>query len=259
LDPRPLQVDGPLAPLALATCLAGELRFGPGCATVLDDRILGRSAAAPLLWAVHGDGADAVVATGEADPFVVMGLPPSTQVTLDVAVIDAAGRTVRTPFSAMTLSPLPHVEINEVFAWPLGQSPAEQWVEIVNDGPAPAELDGYVLEVGSTAIVLPAATLSPGKFALVVSDAYTAADGPDVAPAPGTLLLTVPHLGPSGLSKKGEVLTLFDASLNPVSSFPAAPKPKQGSSVARRVPSAPDTLGSSFALATPSPGRNNTW
>jgi hypothetical protein len=44
-----------------------------------------------------------------------------------------------------------------------------------------------------------------------------------------------------------------------ISSFPAKPKPKEGSSVARRTPSAPDTLATSFALAVPSPGRTNTW
>jgi hypothetical protein len=151
------------------------------------------------------------------------------------------------------------VVINEVLAWPIGPSPAEEWVEIVNDGPAPAVLDGYVLEVGSRATPLPAATLAPGGFALIVSDTYTAVDGTDVPPAPGTLVLTVPHLGREGLSKKGEVLTLYDASQNAISTFAATPKPKQGFSVARRVPSAPDALASSFARATPSPGRKNVW
>jgi hypothetical protein len=212
-----------------------------------------------VLWAVVGSGADTVVAAGASEPFVVTGLPPASTVTLDVSTIDTAGRRARATFTAATRPPEPHVVLNEVLAWPLGPSPGEEWVEIVNDGPAPADLDGYVLEVGSTPTVLPAATLAPGTFALIVAAAYVPADGPDVAPPPGTLLLSVPHLGKRGLSKKGELLTLYDASQNVVSAFPAAPKPKQGSSVARRVPSAPDALASSFALATPSPGRKNTW
>jgi hypothetical protein len=83
--------------------------------------------------------------------------------------------------------------------------------------------------------------------------------GPDAPPAPGTLLLPVPHLGKKGLSKAGVALTLLDGDGNAISAFPATPKPKQGSSVARRAPSAPDALPGSFALAAPSPGRINAF
>jgi hypothetical protein len=212
-----------------------------------------------LLWAVAGAGTDTVVATGPGDPFLIVGLPPSSPVALDVAAVDAGGRVARASFWAITLPPRPHVVINEALAWPLGPSPDQEWVEIVNDGPAPASLGGYLLLVGSGATPLPVATLKPGAFALVVDDSYLAAGGPDVEPAPGTLLLRVPHLGKKGLSHTGVALTLLDGDGNTVSSFPAKPKPKQGSSVARKVPSAPDALASSFALATPSPGRTNTW
>jgi hypothetical protein len=73
------------------------------------------------------------------------------------------------------------------------------------------------------------------------------------------MLLTVPHLGKQGLSHAGVDLYLLDADGKTVSSFPAKPKPQQGKSVARRVPSAPDALPGSFALAAPSPGRPNAW
>ncbi len=265
LDPRPLQVDVSPPPLLPAACVPGEVPFGPGCATVLDDRIMGRSSPVPLLWAVtstlaEGKGSvDVAIAAVAGGPFVVTGLAPSSRVSLDVTAVDTAGRWVRSTFTAQTLAPAPHVVINEVLAWPFGTSPEEEWVELTNDGPAPAALDGYVLSVGGAATPLPPATVAPGAFALVVGDGYVAMDGPDVAPPPGALLLQVPHLGKRGLAKKGEILTLLDASGATVSTFPADPKPKQGSSVARRTPSSPDGLATSFALATPTPGQPNTW
>ncbi len=260
LDPRALQVDAVLEPLVTAVCAAGEVTFGPGCARLADDRLYGRSAAAPLLWAVAGAGTDSVIAAASGDPFVITGLPPSTDILLDVAAIDTGGAVVsRALFSARTLPPQPHVVLNEVLAYPLGPRPDQEWVEIVNDGPAPAVLDGYVLQVGSADTPLPAGTLPPGAFALIVDDAYVAADGADVAPAAGTRILRVPSIGKKGLSSSGVALTLRDAGGNTVSAFPAKPEPKQGWSVARRTPSAVDALSTSFARATPTPGRTNAW
>jgi hypothetical protein len=259
LDPRPLVVDGPVAAVAPLACAVGEVSFGPGCARVADDRLYGRAGEAPLLWAVTGAGADTVVATAPGDPFVVTGLPPSSDVVLDVATVDAAGRLARSIFLSPTAAPMSHVVVNEVLAFPEGPSPTQQWVEIVNDGLAPAELGGYVLLVGSVATPLPAATLAPGAFALLVNPSFSPVGGPDVPPAAGTALITVPHLGKQGLSHAGVDLYLLDPGGKTASTFPAKPKPQQGKSVARRVPSAPDGLAGSFALATPSPGRPNTW
>ena len=36
---------------------------------------------------------------------------------------------------------MPHVVINEVLANPVGGEPAQEWVELYNDGRAPAVLD----------------------------------------------------------------------------------------------------------------------
>jgi len=200
-----------------------------------------------------------VLAAAPGDPFVIAGLPPSTEILLDVAALDTAGAVRRTLFTATTLPPKPHVVLNEVLAHPLGPKPAQEWVEIVNDGSATAVLDGYVLTVATGVTPLPPATLAPGAFALVVTSGYMAEGGPDVAPPPGTPLLTVPRFGKEGLSNEGDALALIDADGNTVSTFPAEPKPKQGFSVARTTPSAPDALTSSFVLATPSPGRPNTF
>jgi hypothetical protein len=131
-------------------------------------------------------------------------------------------------------------------------------VEIVNDGTVPVDLGGYVLLVdGTAATPLPEGTLSPGGFALIVNEAFSSADGLDPSPAPGTLILTVPKLGKSGLTEAGEPLSLLDGTGAAVSSFPATPKPKKGWSVDRRSPTAPDGVAASFGLAKPSPGRKN--
>jgi hypothetical protein len=259
LDPRPLQVDGAVPPVEAAACLPDEVSFGPGCATVADDRLYGRSTGAPLLWTVVGSGTDTVLVTGPGDPFLIVGLTPASPITLDVVTVDAQGTLARSPFMATTLPPRPHVVINEVLSYPLGPSPAQEWVELLNDGRAPAELGGYVLHAGSGTTPLPAASLAPGAFALVVGQDYVPTDGVDEPPAPGTLILSVPHLGKRGLSHAGVALALLDGDGQTISSFPAKPKPKQGSSVARRSPSAPDTLPGSFATATPTPGRINTF
>ncbi len=259
LDPRPIAFDAAGPPLVAPACAAGEVPFGPGCARVGDDRILGRAPDVPLLWAVAGAGTDAVFATRPGDPFVVTGLPPAVGVALDVVAIDVQAGAYRSLFTAVTAPPLPHVVINEVLADPLGSEPIAEWVEIVNDGRVPAALDGHVLTDGGGSTPLPSATLAPGEIALLVNEGFLADDGADPAPAPGTRILRVPHLGKGGLANAGEPLALVDPQGNVVSRFPAKPRPKAGRSVARRTPSAPDALTGSFALATPSPGRANTW
>jgi hypothetical protein len=257
LDPGLIQGSGAPSAVVATACEADEIAFGPGCARLADDRLYGRSPAAPVLWAVAGAGADAVFAAGAGDPFVISGLPPSTDVTLDVAAVDARGTVLRMLLTATTLAPMPHLIINEVLANPLGPEPQQEWVEIVNDGPAPAALDGYVLADGGGETLLPPATLAPGAFALLVNEAFAAEDGSDAAPAPGTTILRVPHLGKNGLSNAGEALALRDGGGAVVSRFPASPKPKAGLSVARRFAAAPDGLPAAFALAAPTPGRTN--
>lgn len=259
LDPTPIRASGAPASVVALICEGNEVPFGPGCARLADDRLYGRSPDAPVLWAVAGAGVDAVIPAAAGDPFVITGLPPSTDVTLDVAAVDARGAILRVLLTGATLAPMPHVIINEVLARPLGTRPRQEWVEIVNDGPASAELDGYALADDHGDTTLPPATLAPGAYALLVDDAFVEQDGVDPDPAPGTLLVRVPHLGKHGLSKSGEALVLRDGAGHVVSSFPATPKPKAGRSVARRAPAAPDALPSAFALATPSPGRRNTW
>jgi hypothetical protein len=262
VDPRPLvRRAAPPPPLAPLACEEGELSFGLGCARVEDDRLVARAPAVPLLWAIAGEGVDLVLATGPGQPFIVSPLPPISAVSLTVGVYDVAGRRVESAFAAVTEPPRPHVVLNEVLADAIGPEPGQEWVELVNDGLVSAELEGYVLGDIGGATVLPAATLAPGAFALVVNAAFLEDDELDVSPAPGTLILRVDKLGKNGLSNAGEPLRLSDASGHVVSRFPAMKSPKAGLSVARVAPRAPDGLAASFAIAKAgaTPGATNAF
>jgi hypothetical protein len=259
LDTRPLAHDVDAPPVGAVACEPGEIAFGPGCARVFDDRLLGRGPAAPVLWSVSGSGLDVVLATAPGDPFVLAPLPPETAVRLAVATADAAGRATWTVARATTGAPAPHVVLNEIMANPLGPEPSQEWIEIVNDGMVAAELAGYVLVDLGGETALPEGLLPPGGYALVVNEAFVEDDGIDPPPLPGTLLLRVPELGNDGLTNAGEPIRLRDADGAEVSRFPAVPKPsKAGLTVIRTAPKAPDGLASSFRVAdVPTPGASN--
>ena len=259
LDPRPIGTDAAIAPPSAAACEDDEIAIGLGCARVADDRIYGRGPGAALLWAIGGEGLDLVFATGPAEPFVIAPLEPLTHVALDVATIDGGGRVARGGFEAETGAPRPHLVLNEVLANPLGAEPAQEWVEIVNDGLVAADLEGVVLADGGGETVLPAASLPAGAYALVVNDSFLESDGVDVPPAAGTAIVRVPKLGKNGLSNAGEPLELRDPGGAVVSRFPATPKPKAGLSLSRVRPTAPDGLAASFVVDEhgPTPGAPN--
>jgi hypothetical protein len=257
LDPRPFTLDLSPEPVPRIECETEEIPFGPGCAQIFDDRLIGRSPDAPLLWVVSAVdlGLDEVFATASGDPFVISLLPPLTPVLLDVTVINAQGEIARAAVSATTLPPMPHVILNEVMANPLGAEPEQEWVEIMNDGSVTADLTGYVLADVGGKTILPPGELPPGAVALITNESYIEEDdGLDAPPEEGTLILRVPKLGKDGLSNSGEPLKLVDSSGRVVSRMSASLKPKAGWSVVRLSPSAPDGLASSFALAPPSPG-----
>lgn len=259
LDPAPIPLAPPPEPPAPVTplaCAPPDIPFGPGCARVADDRLFIATPDTPLLWAVRSRalGRDVVHATGAAEPWVMHGLPPASRADLSIVALNTIGHPVRTNLTVFTKSPMPHVVISEVLANPLGPEPDQEWIELYNDGLAPADLTGYTLADIGGAAALPPAVLAPGAFALVVNETFVEDDEIDPVPAAGTVLLRVPELGKDGLKNDGEPLKLLDAEGHAVSRFPLSPKPKAGHSVARVSPAAPDGLPSSFAVSTPTPG-----
>jgi lamin tail-like protein len=257
-EPAALRTDAEAAPVVSLACEAGEERIGPGCASVADDRILLRTPDAPLLW-TFADGVQLdLVAPSAGDALLVWPLPPAADLLLSVGFVDLAGAASALEVPIHTLAPMAHVIVNEVLANPLGPEPAQEWVELYNDGLAPADLAGWILADVAGESLLPEVILGPGAFAVVVNEDYDASGEYDAAPAPDALVITVPAIGKNGLANDGEPLKLVDAGGVVVSRFPPLPKPKAGKSVARVQPKAVDALVTSFVLAdTPTPGTPN--
>jgi hypothetical protein len=259
VDPAPLDVSRENAPGTLQ-CGTGLVRVGPGCAEVSDDRLTLQSLDVPIFWAIGGPGVDYVQALEAGRRAVVRGLVPNETTGLRVRAISVGGHVWDDRFTAKTQAPQPHVVINEVLADPQGPEPAQEWVELYNDGLEQAAIDGFAFEdIGGSAALGPAVIPAGGYLLLVRAD-FDPASLSDVPPQDGAAMVRVNELGKNGLSNTGELLTLRDASGRAVSRFPALPKPKAGISVARREPWLVDDDPESFAYhlgAGSSPGGPN--
>lgn len=141
----------------------------------------------------------------------VGALPPASAATLTVRAVDRAGNVAESaPLAWQTPAALPPLAITEVLANPAGPEPAQELVELRNLGQDATPTDGLSLADSRGADALPAATLEPGEYALVVTSSYDADDGVDTSPRPGTQLLRVDgRLGSDGLSNGGEVTRLL--------------------------------------------------
>ena len=258
LDPAPLPLESG-DPLLSLSCHPGQLPATPGCIDVQDDRLIVHPPSGESLWAFAWEPSlSSVVSTTSS--FVVRGFQADTPYALSFSVLDASGLRSQVTQAVVTRSPQPHVVINEVYANAIGSEPSQEWIEVVNDGSTPIKLQGYTLHDAGGVTVLPAASLAPRQFALIVGEDYDAGAGSDLGPAPGTQLIVVPRVGKNGLSNSGEYLELKTPQGVVTSRFPATPKPKSGVSVARRRPDALFGVEGSFGLSEDpgaSPGMAN--
>lgn len=260
LDPAPLAgAPSPVAPRV--TCQGGEVAFGPGCATVEDDRLLVRSPDDARLWGVASDTISLVENVAPGARFVVKGFTPGTAARVLVVAVDTAGGIERGVLDIQTAPPQRHVAVSEVMANPVGAEPQQEWVELVNDGAGSVDLGGWVLADSAGETSLPSLVLAAGSYALVVRDDFVRDDGADVEVPADVPLLPVAELGKNGLANSGEMLELRAPDGSVVSRFPALKAAKGGVSMARRDPSSPDDDPSAFGPhADPgaSPGAPNT-
>lgn len=252
LDPAPLLV-GAIASTEPAECLEPEQPFATGCIEVLDDRATVRAPEAASLWTIAGAGASLLATPASGGRFLLPDLVPSTPYHLDVGFFDSAGAIHETQISIATSAHRPHVVINEVLANPLGAEPAQEWIELVNDGSLSVELEGFVLADSAGPSVLPAHLLTPNAFVILAREDFQRDDGSDVPVPAGVAVLTLTALGKNGLTNSGELLELRTPEAVVLSRFPALPKPKAGISVARRSPEALDDDLTAFVLH-PAPG-----
>lgn len=258
VEPRQLTAVEPVE-LERMRCTAPIIEFGPGCATVLDDRAMVRSGARATLWVIETAGGTLVREVPASGAFVVPGLKPAQAQSVEVTVYYQGSAGVRKwTVDVQTLPQQPHVTLTEVMADPLGAEPAQEWVEIVNDGSIAVELAGILLEDEAGATVLPSFRFEPGRTALIVPESFEPSSA-EVHISAETELIRVPRLGGNGLSNSGERLRLLAPTGVILSTFPRNPKPKAGVSVARRATCLLDDAGAFAYHASPgsSPGRPN--
>lgn len=254
LDPSAF--SGSSADAALpATCEAGEVALGLGCAMTADDRMLVRTPRTPLLWVLHTANGALLQVTRDGVAFAVRGLLPSSHEHVWGSVHDEAGNALAFDAFFDTGAARGRPVLNEVLANPLGPEPQSEWIELVNDGSLAVELSDYTLQDGGGSIALPAARLAPGEYALLVRNDF-ALNASDVAPTPSARLIRVPALGKSGLSNSGERLVLLDGAGTVCSVVPAVPT-KAGQSWARRHPWSQDGDPDAFSFGPPTPGLPN--
>lgn len=245
-------------PIEPVLCLPTELALGPGCLLVADDRASFRGPSPAVHVSFTPGGVGGELRHGES--IAVPNLAPSSTFSLRASFLLPNGESRQAEVSGRTGAPEPHLVINEVMANPRGPEPEAEWIELVNDGQEPVALEGWTLADLAVEFPLPAAQLTPGQHAVVVSASYIVDPEVDVAPAAGVLLLRVDRLGQAGLANSGELLRLRSPDGVVRSRFPAVASSEAGVSVARRAPWASDDAPASFGLhADPgaSPGRGN--
>jgi hypothetical protein len=261
IDPAPLVV-ATIPPTEPAECLDHEQKLATGCIEVLDDRAIVRAPEAPTLWTIGAAGVSLLATPPPGGRFLLSGLEPETPYDLDIGFFDSGGTVLGNQVSITTTTWRPHVVINEVLANPLGAEPAQEWIELVNDGSLSVELGGFILSDSAGPSVLPPHLLPPNGFVILAREDFQRDDGSDVPVPAGAAVLSLVTLGKNGLTNSGEPLELRTSEDVLLSRFPAVPKPKAGVSVARTKPEALDDDPSSFVLhAAPgaSPGTPNEW
>jgi hypothetical protein len=241
-----------------ARCAPPSAPFVVGCATVLDDRVQLHAPDEDGYWVLSGP----LSFSGALPPggsVTIRGLLPNTETLVNVRVWLRQGVELSASVSLATSVRQPHVIINEIFANPLGPEPAQEWVELFNDGDLPVPLGDWTLRDAAGSRALPEFELLPGAYALIVREDYDASGNWDPVPEVHTPLLRIPEISQSGLSNSGEPISLWDAEGVLRSSFPALRSPN-GRSVARRSPSTADNDPVGFVAHEPpgaSPGAAN--
>ncbi|HTM46001.1 MAG TPA: lamin tail domain-containing protein [Polyangiaceae bacterium] len=258
VDPAPLERRN-AERSSLVDCQAGWQQLGPGCSQVQDDRLLIQPPNGASLWLLSSDAIGLNHVAPDGSEFALRGLSPSQPQVLAFKVLLEGGARFDGTASFTTLPARDHLVINEVLANPLGAEPAQEWIELYNDGTQSLDLANFQLadEVGK--VDLPTQVVAAGEYAVLTSDRYQTG-GPDVEFAAGAHWVPMPSLSAGGLSNAGEALQLISISGTVLSRFPAIAAKTGGVSIARRIPDAPDDQPQSFAQhAAPgaSPGAVN--
>jgi hypothetical protein len=120
---------------------------------------------------------------------------------------------------------LPRLRITEVLARPHDAN-TQEFVEVINEGPEPASLEGLLLATSAGTSRLPAVTVHPGQRAVIVGAAFdprgSTRTGSPIAPPGTTLVRLDTMLATRGLADKGSRVWLADAQGHILSLAPGA-------------------------------------
>jgi Lamin Tail Domain len=184
-----------------------------------------------------GEQAIAQLSSGAPIELTFAELEPSTSYPLHVTATDASGTRSEIDGVFTTTSALAELSISEVRADPLGSEPAQEFVEVLNYGTTPIDVEGFTLSDAPDALetqLHAASPLAAGARALIVAETFDASNPLDVAPAPGAVLLrTAAALTHNGLANAGEPLFLRDRAGHRLSAAPATPAPRPGVCITR--------------------------
>jgi hypothetical protein len=253
--------DVPAPPLELSAsgvradgCLVARATSSVSAAVVL--RVAGPAGATgELPWPAVGSPSPV--------PFVLP--PPFTgdqPVTWWLEGADWYGHWTQTAVQSERGVPL-SLAITELLPNPLGPEPTTEFVEVRNLGPAAVDLGGLLLDDGGgQPDTLPAASIPPNGYAVIVPVGYVAAAAREGAPAAGAVVVRVDSsLATSGLANAGEPLRLRFADGRVVSSYGGYENVSAAERAGRSVVRVGDTacdVAESFRLAErPTPGAPN--
>jgi hypothetical protein len=188
-------------------------------------------------------------------------LPAGAHAEAVLRIVDRAGNSTLSAPVALDLPPqLPRLAITEVLANPAGSENTQEFVEIYNAGSDAVALGGLLLADKAGSDALPEVLLPAGAYAIVVPDAYNAADGKDPAPREGTVIVRVSgRLAGDGLANTGEPVRLLSASGFVISQYggwvDVSATAWSGKSVKRSGPDACDSPDAwSNTPSSPTPG-----
>jgi hypothetical protein len=185
----------------------------------------------------------------------ITALEPTVSTTVTLVVKDINENKTEIDIS-VTGQDGPTIAVTEVLADPNGSEPAQEFVEIMNFGPFPVDLSGWMVDDngdanGGSNLIADNTVLEPGQVAIVVSASYNPEDGQDPAPAPSARIIILNStVCSNGLkNSEAETVELYDASGRLVSQYRGqAGNPTGGRSAIRLKAELPDDDKLAFGL-----------
>jgi hypothetical protein len=247
------QIDADSPTYILEPCAIDETEIKVGCALVDDQGAIIRfSVNEPVRIELLASNESTSLIAPRGDAAIsVKNREPESVLDFQLTAIDAAGNRSITSFAITTETDLARLSITEVRADPRGQEPAQEFIELLNYGDTPTDLEGFSIsdqrdDLGD--IIKQSVRVNPGERVLLVADGFDPNDSKDDMPLPGTILVRLGSaLTGSGLSNSGSDLFLRDPSGRRVSAAPADPRPQPGVCIVRVSDDMRDGSKESFA------------